>query len=101
VSQITVSQVVSRKDRDAFIKFPWQIYRDDPAWVPPLLIERKAFLDRKRHPFYRHGDATLFLAKAMAKSSAASWRAMTRTITRFINPTSVVSGSSIASTTVK
>jgi len=63
VSQITVSQVASRKDRDAFIKFPWQIYRDDPAWPPPLLIERKAFLDRKRHPFYRHGDATLFLAK--------------------------------------
>ena len=63
MSQITVSQVASRKDRDAFIKFPWQIYRDDPAWVPPLLIERKAFLDRKRHPFYRHGDATLFLAK--------------------------------------
>ena len=58
-----MSQVVSRKDRDAFIKFPWQIYRDDPAWVPPLLIERKAFLDRKRHPFYKHGDATLFLAK--------------------------------------
>ena len=63
MSQITVSQVASRKDRDAFIKFPWQIYRDDPAWVPPLLIERKAFLDRKRHPFYKHGDATLFLAK--------------------------------------
>jgi len=62
VSQITVSQVAS-KDRDAFIKFPWQIYRDDPAWVPPLLIERKAFLDRKRHPFYKHGDATSFLAK--------------------------------------
>ena len=63
MSQITVSQVASRKDRDAFIKFPWQIYRDDPAWPPPLLIERKAFLDRKRHPFYNHGDARLFLAK--------------------------------------
>jgi len=58
-----VSQVASRQDRDAFIKFPWQIYRDDPVWVPPLLIERKAFLDRKRHPFYKHGDAILFLAK--------------------------------------
>ena len=37
--------------------------RNDPAWVPPLIIERKAFLDRKRHPFYRHGDAALFLAR--------------------------------------
>ena len=63
MSQITVSQVTSRKDREAFIKFPWQIYRDDPAWPPPLLIERKAFLDRKRHPFYKHGEARLFLAK--------------------------------------
>src|SRR6185503_15445876 len=53
----------SRRDRDAFIKFPWRIYKNDPAWVPPLIIERKAFLDRRRHPFYRHGDAQLFLAR--------------------------------------
>jgi GNAT superfamily N-acetyltransferase len=63
VSQIEVSQVTDRKERDRFIKFPWQIYRNDPAWVPPLIIERKAFLDRKRNPFYQHGDAALFMAK--------------------------------------
>jgi GNAT superfamily N-acetyltransferase len=62
VSQIDVSPVSTRKERDAFITFPWRIYRNDPAWVPPLILERKAFLDRKRHPFYRHGDAALFLA---------------------------------------
>ncbi len=63
MSELKVSQVRSRADRNAFIGFSWRIYRDDPAWVPPLLIEREAFLDRKRHPFYKHGDATLFLAK--------------------------------------
>jgi GNAT superfamily N-acetyltransferase len=63
VSKIKVSQVTSRRERDAFIKFQWQIYSEDPAWVPPLIIERKAFLDRKHHPFYRHGDAALFLAQ--------------------------------------
>jgi GNAT superfamily N-acetyltransferase len=63
VSEIKVSQVRSRADRNAFIRFPWRIYKNDPAWVPPLIIERKAFLDRKRHPFYRHGDAALFLAR--------------------------------------
>src|SRR5207302_702187 len=51
------------KERNAFIKFPWRIYRDDPAWVPPLIIERKGFLDPKRHPFYQHGEAALFLAR--------------------------------------
>jgi len=63
VSKIEISEVSSRQERNAFIKFPWQIYSNDPAWVPPLIIERKAFLDRKRHPFYQHGDAALFLAR--------------------------------------
>jgi GNAT superfamily N-acetyltransferase len=63
VSQIEVFRISSDKDRDTFIEFPWRIYRNDPAWVPPLLIERKGFLDRKKHPFYQHGDAQLFLAR--------------------------------------
>ena len=63
MSDIEISEVNSRRERDAFIKFQWQIYSNDPAWVPPLIIERKAFLNRKRHPFYRHGDAALFLAR--------------------------------------
>ena len=63
MSNIEISEVSSRQERNAFIKFPWQIYSNDPAWVPPLIIERKAFLDRKRHPFYRHGDSALFLAR--------------------------------------
>ncbi len=63
MSEIEVSEVRSRRDRDAFIKFQWRIYKNDPAWVPPLIIERKAFLNRKRHPFYKHGDAALFLAR--------------------------------------
>jgi GNAT superfamily N-acetyltransferase len=67
VSEIKVSQVGSRADRNAFIRFPWRIYDNDPAWVPPLIIERKAFLNRKRHPFYRHGDAALFLARQNQK----------------------------------
>lgn len=63
VSQIQISQIGSRRDRGAFIKFPWRIYRGDSAWVAPLIAERKAFLDRKRHPFYQHADAALFLAR--------------------------------------
>ena len=63
MSDIEISEVNSRRDRNAFIRFPWKIYANDPAWVPPLIIERKAFLNRKRHPFYKHGDAALFLAR--------------------------------------
>jgi len=64
---VVVSRVNSKTDLDAFIKFQWEIYRGDPAWVPPLLIERKEFLDRRKHPFYEHGDAALFLARSGGK----------------------------------
>src|SRR3712207_5069856 len=61
--RIEITPVQSRVERDQFIEFPWRLYENDPAWVPPLILERRAFLDRKKHPFYRHGDAALFLAR--------------------------------------
>ncbi len=63
VSPIEITRVASRAERDAFIKFPFRIYAHDPVWVPPLLLERKQFLNREKHPFYQHGDAALFLAR--------------------------------------
>ena len=67
MTPVEVTPVASKADRDAFIKFPWQIYKNDPAWVPPLVLERREFLDRKKHPFYEHGDAALFLARSGGK----------------------------------
>ena len=63
VGNVEVSEILSKRDRDAFIKFPWRIYENDPAWVPPLILERKDFLNRQKHPFYGHGEAALFLAR--------------------------------------
>jgi GNAT superfamily N-acetyltransferase len=63
VADIEITKVASRADRDAFIRFPWRVYENDPAWVPPLLLERKEFLDQKKHPFFEHGKAELFLAR--------------------------------------
>jgi GNAT superfamily N-acetyltransferase len=63
VAQVEIARVASAADRDAFIKLPWKIYANDPAWVPPLLIERKEFIDRDKHPFFEHGKAEFFLAR--------------------------------------
>ena len=58
----TVREVRLPGDLDRFLKLPWRVYADDPQWSPPLLIEVKRFLDRRKHPFYKHGEATQFIA---------------------------------------
>lgn len=58
---LELREVHSRREMASFIDLPWRIYADDPAWVPPLRIEVKEFLDPRKHPFYRHGAATKFI----------------------------------------
>ena len=45
-----------------FIKLPWRLYRNEPNWVPPLISERKKFLDRGKNPFFEHAEAEYFIA---------------------------------------
>ncbi|MBX5481498.1 MAG: N-acetyltransferase [Myxococcaceae bacterium] len=62
-SDVTVIPVQSTADREAFIHFPYKLYRDDPNWVPPLIMERRDFLDPKKNPWFEFGAVELFLAR--------------------------------------
>ncbi len=61
-SRIEVVPVRGRRLRRAFIKLPWSIYRGDPNWVPPLIMDMKTALNPAKHPFYGHSEAAFFLA---------------------------------------
>ena len=60
---VTIRSVRSRRDLKKFIRLPWKIYRNDPAWIPPLIQERLQFLNKKKNPFFEHAEAELFLAE--------------------------------------
>lgn len=59
---ITINEVKDKKEKDLFIKFPWKIYHKYKNWVPPLIIERKDFLNPQKNPFFEHSDVQLYLA---------------------------------------
>ncbi len=63
MSSITVRPVRTKRDEKAFIKFQWKPYEGNPVWVPPLLLDRRKLMDRRRNPFYLHADAEFFLAE--------------------------------------
>ena len=60
---LIISEVQTRSDRDSFITCPWAFYKDDPYWIPPLIEERRTFLDPRRNPFFDHAKVALFLAR--------------------------------------
>ena len=47
----------------AFIRLPWTIYRDDPQWVPPLLMQERRRLNFATNPFFQHASMQPFLAR--------------------------------------
>jgi GNAT superfamily N-acetyltransferase len=59
---VEVRPVESRRDLGRFIKLPWRLYRNEPRWVPPLISERRRFLDPAKNPFFEHAEAQYFLA---------------------------------------
>ncbi|MCS7055521.1 MAG: hypothetical protein NZM18_05020 [Thermoflexales bacterium] len=62
-SSIVISECRTPRERRQFIEFQWEIYKDNPYWVPPLLSERMAFYDKTKNPFFEHSDAAMFVAQ--------------------------------------
>lgn len=60
---IKIIEVESTKQQNAFIMFPFKLYKNEPNWVAPLISERKEFFDKKKNPFYRSAKTKLFLAE--------------------------------------
>jgi len=54
--------VKSPKDFDAFVKFPFDIYKDNPYWVPPLIKEEIDTIKPDTNPVYNNAKARFFLA---------------------------------------
>jgi len=59
---LSIRPVESRSDRKAFVDLAWEVYKDDPYWVPPLKDEVHGLLDPKKNPWFGHGRAELWLA---------------------------------------
>jgi len=58
--------VENKKELNEFIEFPWQIYRNDHHWVPPLISEVK-FIFSEKNPFWEHSERKLFLVREGAR----------------------------------
>lgn len=59
---VIIEQATSAGKIDEFIKLPWNIYKNDPNWVAPLIVEQRKMLDPGRNPFFEHARANYYTA---------------------------------------
>jgi hypothetical protein len=62
-SPVIIEQVQAKRGMTEFVKFPFELYRNDPHWVPPLIEERLDVFNPKKNPLFEHARCQAFLAR--------------------------------------
>ncbi|MBM4781965.1 MAG: N-acetyltransferase [Archangiaceae bacterium] len=67
MTTLAVTPVTTTSEKHAFILFQYELYRNEPNFVPPLVMERELVLDPKKNPWFQFGTMQLFLARREGK----------------------------------
>ena len=59
---IIVKEIHSAKDLKAFVKFPFNLYKDSKYWVPPIIKQELETFNKKKNPIFNDAEARFFLA---------------------------------------
>ena len=59
---ITIVEANSPKLLKDFVKFPFDLYKNHPYWVPPLISEELETFDKTKNPAFTTAEATFYLA---------------------------------------
>jgi hypothetical protein len=63
MGSVSIRPVRTRRELKRFVRVPFRLHRDSEQWVPPVIFERMQFLDRRKNPWFEHGEAEYFLAE--------------------------------------
>lgn len=72
MQDIIIKKVESKSDLNTFIKCQWNFYKNDPYWVPPLIMERKTLLSKEKIHSFRMLLQIILLLIKITKSQAES-----------------------------
>lgn len=60
-SGLEIIEVTSRKERLQYVKFAWEVYKNQRNWVPPLINSRVSRLSPQQSYFFKQGEANSFM----------------------------------------
>jgi len=67
MGEITVKEVVTKRDLREFIFLPEKVHRNEPEWLPPIYMDEWELFDRKKNKSFGYADALILLASRDGK----------------------------------
>lgn len=61
-NNIKIREITTRKGLEKFVKFPFELYRNSPYWIPPLIKEEVDNFDWTKNPSFREAEAWYYMA---------------------------------------
>ncbi len=65
---ISLKEVATKKDLNAFIQLPFIIHKNHKEWLPPLLSDERKVFDKKKNHSFEHCDTILLFAEKDGKT---------------------------------
>ncbi|MCR9119825.1 MAG: N-acetyltransferase, partial [bacterium] len=59
---VEIQAVQTSRQQKQFLNFPWELYANDPNWVPPMRSNNRDLVGYGKHPFYDDAESQTFLA---------------------------------------
>lgn len=59
---ITIQEVTRKNQLEAFLNFPYRLYKNNPYYVPALLFDERATLRKDKNPAFDYCEARYWLA---------------------------------------
>lgn len=54
----------NRRDVNAFVQFPFDLYRETENWCPPIRLDITSLMNKKKHPLYQNAEADWFVVES-------------------------------------
>lgn len=59
---ITVKKVSSKKELKEYVLFSFELFKDNPNWIPPIIAEELETFDKTKNPAFHSAEAHFYLA---------------------------------------
>jgi GNAT superfamily N-acetyltransferase len=64
---ITIKEAKTKAEITDFVKFPFELYKNEPNWIPPLINDEVKSFDKEQNPLFDNADAHFYLAYQNSK----------------------------------